>query len=459
MLSMPYRHGKTELSVKKFVAWCLGKFPEKSGIVITHTDRLASDHGRAVRDLVTSAPHRLAFPDEPGQLRGDSQAMDRLQTNAGGVWMFVGRGTMGGGYGADWILIDDFFKSDEEARSETVRDAAYHTLIKDCYSRLNEESGGILLIGTRRHADDPQGRLLDTDNPHFDPVERAKWEVIVLPALAEANDPLGRALDEPLWPERFSFEFWDNQRKSRNELVREDFQVQGQCQPTPTEGKYFKKHWLDAAEYSRADLPRNPVTGDYLLRFYGASDHAYRTGQENDRNCLLVVGVDPAGTIWVMPETWWERAATDVMTEKMIDLMLQYKPFAWFAARDAISGSIKPFLLKRMQERKCYAVLDDSLREDEDLQRRAQSIRNRIAMGMVRFPRGDWWGEAKKELLSFPNAAHDDFVAALAMLGMALDTMITAEGAPKKELPKPGTFAWHTFGQSKPGTEERKGWA
>ncbi len=456
MISIPYRHGKSEISVRKLVPWITGNNPERSGIVITHTDKLASDLGRDCRDVFDSGGYRTAFPEFDCQLREDSRAMDRLQTNAGGVWMFTGRDGMGGGFGADWILIDDFFKNAEEARSQATRDHAWHCYISDCQSRLNEESGGICMIGTRKHEDDPQGRILDPTNLHYDPREREKWEVIRIPALAEANDPLGRAVDEPLWPERFSKQFWLGQRENKSELVRIDFQVQGQCDPIPTEGTYFKASWL--SEYEAKELPKD-MRGEYQLRFYGASDHAYRTGQENDNQCLLVAGVDATDTIWIMPASWWEKTETDVLTEKWIDLMLAYQTTTWWAARDAISGSIKPFLKKRMKERHCYRNVDDDIREDKDLQRRAQSIRNRIAMGMVKFPRyAPWWGEVKKQLIAFPNGKHDDFVAALAMLGMGMDRMLTADGRKPKDVPKPGTYAWHTFGQNK-DAEKVKDWS
>lgn len=453
MISIPYRHGKSEISVRKLVPWLGGKFPAKSGIVITHTDTLAHDLGRDCRDVWDSGGFRTAFPSNDAQLRTDSRAMDRLQTNAGGVWMFTGRGGMGGGFGADWILIDDFFKNAEEARSQATRDHAWHCYISDCQSRLNEESGGICMIGTRKHEDDPQGRILDPTNLHYDPREREKWEVIRLPALAEANDPLERTIDEPLWPERFSQDYWIAQRENKSELVREDFQVQGQCNPTPTEGKYFKKKWLST--YEAKELPRD-LKGNYLLKFYGASDHAYRTGQENDRNCLLVAGIDPSDTIWIMSATWWQKAETDEMTEKMIDLMAEYQTLTWYAARDAISGSIRPFLMKRMKERQVYRTVDDDIREDKDLQRRAHSIKNRMAMGMVRFPKfAPWWPEAMTELVTFPNGQHDDLVAALAMLGMALDTMIKPDGLKPSDAPKKGTFAWHSHGQE---AKPAKGW-
>jgi predicted phage terminase large subunit-like protein len=146
------------------------------------------------------------------------------------------------------------------------------------------------------------------------------------------------------------------------------------------------------------------------------------------------------------------------MTEKMIDLMAAYQTQTWWAARDAISGSIKPFLMKRMKERQVYRHVDDDIREDKDLVRRSQSIRSRMSMGMVRWPKfAPWWPQAQTELLQFPNGKNDDLVAALAMLGMGMDRMITADANKPKDLPKPGTYAWHTYGQDK--SEPVKGWA
>ena len=457
MISIPYRHGKTEIAVRKFVPWLAGNWPDRSGIVITHTDTLAHDLGRDCRDVFHSAGYRTAFPKAACQLRDDSQAMDRLQTLAGGTWMFSGRGGMGGGFGAHWIIIDDFFKNAEEARSLATREHAWHCYISDCLSRLNEQWGGVLLIGTRKHEDDPQGRILDANNLQYDQRERDKWDVIRLPALAEEKDPLGRSVDEPLWPQRFDKQFWLDQRDHRSELVRQDFQVQGQCNPIPTEGKYFKKEWLTT--YSAGELPKE-------LREYAASDHALRDGQRNDRHCLLPAGLDAAGCLWIMPDLHWHRSDTLVMSESMIDLMAAHRFAIWFAAKDQISGSIGPFLHKRMRERQVYQYIKETA-ETKDLQEsRAVSIRNRMAMGMVKWPKfAPWWPDAQRELLAFPNGDHDDLVAALALLGMGLDTMTPAEKAmlPQTGMPKPGTLAWVKNQNDKSAAEERaakakKGW-
>lgn len=435
LISLPPRHGKTELAVRKFVPFVMGNAPDKGVITITHSDSLAWEHGRDVRNCFLSPGYRTVFTHSDCYLREDSQARDRLQLKGGGVAMFTGRGGLGGGFGAGGLIFDDFFKNADEARSEVIRDHAWECYVSDCKSRLNESTGWIVIIGTRKHEDDVIGRILDPYNPHYDPTEAARWTVVRLPALAESGDPLGRAVDEPLWPERFPFPFWQEKRTHRSELVRVDFQTQDQCNPCPAEGNYFKRKWLMA--YEPHELPK-------LLRVYAASDHAFRVKQKNDLSCLMVAGVDASGTVWVLPDTWWKRAETDELVEAMLALMQNRMPLEWFAAKDAISGSIGPFLRKRMRETSTFCNINE-VTEDVDLVRRAQSIRNRCAMGMVRFPaRAPWWSDAENELLKFPNGRNDDFVAALALFGMGLDRMIPAqrEFKPQDYLARPMTMAW-----------------
>lgn len=435
MLQLPYRHGKTELACRRFVPWLLGRFPDKSGIVVTHTDSLANEHGRDVRKCMTSAGYKLAFPDKECRLREDSKAMDRLQVEGGGAVQFTGRAGLGAGFGADWIIFDDFFKNSEEARSQAVRDHAYETYVSDCKSRLNDSNGWVLIIGTRRHEDDVQGRIIDPQNQHFDPKEAARWTVIRLPALAEANDDLGRKVDEPLWPERFPFEFWDDQRQHESPLVRADFQTQGQCNPTPEQGTFFMKDWL--VEYQREELPKH-------LRPYAASDHAVSERQDADFTCFGSVGVDTKGDIWVLDDLFWQQAASDVVVEAMLGVMRRARPLSWWAEAGHISKSIGPFLRRRMNEEQVYCAIDEVV-PVKDKQTRAQSIRGRMAMKRVHFPAfATWWPKAKQQLLRFPNDAHDDFVDFIAHIGMGLDRLVGADagGMPPETRAKPGTLGW-----------------
>jgi hypothetical protein len=443
-IEMPPRHAKSELAIRQYASWMAGRCPDRSGIILTHTDELAQAHGRDVRDYIQSAGYRTVFGHRPeSQLRTDSRAADRLQMAGGGVLTFSGSAGLGAGVGGDWLLVDDLFKNSEEAASPTSRDAKWRAYNVDCKSRLNEQTCPIVMVGSRRNEDDVQGRIFDPTNPHYDAQEADRWVRIRLPALSEGEDvdPLKRPLDAPLWPERFNQAFFFEKRNSASDIIRDDFQTQYQCKPRPEEGTWFKKGWLKT--YLRANLPKH-------LRIYVASDHAVRIKEKNDKSCLLVVGIDPAGDIYILPETVWEKLLPDALINAMFKIAKSRQLSCWWAARDAISGALEPFIRMRMRAENCYFVLDDSITESKDLVQRSSSIRGLMAMGKVHWP-SEWsqWLEAQNQLLSFPGK-HDDLVAALAVLGMGMDRMVKAEGPKPQNLPARGSFEWHNFGQDKP---------
>ena len=104
------------------------------------------------------------------------------------------------GRGADLWLIDDPFGTMADAASPTIRDNVWNWFNGTVYNRL-EPGGAIVIIGHRLHEDDLQGRLEERMRAGDD---YDKWEIVELPALAEEGDALGRAVGEPLWPERYS---------------------------------------------------------------------------------------------------------------------------------------------------------------------------------------------------------------------------------------------------------------
>ena len=109
------------------------------------------------------------------------------------------------------------------------------------------------------------------------------------------------------------------------------------------------------------------------------------------------------------------------------------RPLIWWAEKGMISKSIGPFLRDLMQEQQNYINIEE-VTPVKNKESRAQSIRGRMALGMVRFPRfATWWPNAKHELLSFPGGKNDDLVDALAHLGMGIDRMV----APSRQKPEP----------------------
>jgi predicted phage terminase large subunit-like protein len=118
----------------------------------------------------------------------------------GGGMVTAGIGGPLTGRGGDIVIIDDPVKNSEEAFSQVYRDKTWEWFTSTLYTRL-EPNAAIIVIQTRWHADDLSGRLISEMESGGEP-----WTVINLPAIAEADDALGRMEGEALWPERYSLE-------------------------------------------------------------------------------------------------------------------------------------------------------------------------------------------------------------------------------------------------------------
>lgn len=439
IIVMPPRHGKSELASRRFPAFFVGRDPYRQIIFATYNEEFAKGFGRTARDIMRSRVYKHIFPGV--ELKKGSQSAELLETTVGGALAFVGRGGSITGRGADALLIDDPIKDREEADSKLVRDKLWDWFTDVAMTRLINESARVIIIMTRWHEDDLVGRLTDPKNPHFKPEEAAQWKVLHLAAEALEDDPLGRPKGAPLWPERFGTRFLQNVRR----LNSRTYSALYQGRPAPEDGAFFKREGLIG--YQLHELPRS-------LRKYAASDHAVSTKQENDRTCLGCAGIDEDDVLWILPDLNWGRFETDQTVELMLSQIQRHRPITWWAENEHISKSIGPFLRKRMREEHTYCTIEPSSAA-KDAFTRAQAIKARISMGMVRFPVfAPWWEDAKEELLKFGGGGkHDDFVSWLAHLGRGLDRMVGARPrlalAPDKKEPPTGSFAWVKWASEK----------
>jgi predicted phage terminase large subunit-like protein len=454
--------GKSDVLSRGAPAWMLGNDPHLNLILSSYNQPFANEFGDAVREIMYSPAFKQVFPNTA--LR--KGATDLLITSKNGRAAFVGRGGSGTGKPADFFFVDDPLKDDIEAQSDTTRNEVWRWFNKVALTRCHENSA-IIVVHTRWHQDDLIGRLCDPEHPERNKQYKGiadRWEYINLPAVVD--DPklakaLGLSLDPPtdpftismfgtkpmtsIWPGRKGLEFLAEAKQ----MDPAGFSALYMGAPSPEDGDYFKASWF--VEYESHELPEN-------LTKYGASDHAVGEKQRNDPSVLGCVGVDENDNIWVLPDLWWERLPTDQTIEAMLQLMKDHEPDYWWMEGDMISRSFGPFLEKRMQEDQVYCPID-SVIVSVDKVKRAQAIRGRMAHRKVRFPRfAPWWADARKELLNFPNGAHDDFVDFMAHVGLGLMKQHRAVIPPKQEnnVVPFGSYKWMQKKLEKDAVERKR---
>jgi predicted phage terminase large subunit-like protein len=228
-LNMPPRHSKSMTITETLPSYYLGHFPEDRIIEISYNDTFARRFGKKNKEKVKQFGKSL-FNIE---IAHDSSAHDEwtLDNNIGGM---ISRGVLSGitGQGADLMIIDDPIKNREEADSETHREKIWDEW-KDSFSSRLHPGAIVILILTRWHEDDLQGRLLNHEYG-----EPLNWQVYNFPLEAEENDLLGRKIGDPLWPERYGYTFIEERKRYPS-----SFNALYQGRPTSQQGNILKRDW------------------------------------------------------------------------------------------------------------------------------------------------------------------------------------------------------------------------
>lgn len=411
MVLMPPGSAKSTYASVLFPAWYMARHPDHAVIAASHTAELAERFGRRVRNLIAEHSETLGV-----SLSTDNAAAGRWETTKHGEYFAAGVGGSITGRRADLCIIDDPVKSRQDADSAIVSERAWDWWKADMFTRL-KPGAKVVLIMTRWHEDDLGGRLLADMASGGRP-----WEVLRLPMEAEENDPLGRAIGEPLWPEWFT----DDMRAEARRDSR-TWSALYQQSPAPESGSYFLREWL---------LPVTAMPPRDSMRIYGASDYAV-TSDGGDYTVHAVIGMDHDEKLWLL-DLWRGQASSDVWVDAFCDLVRRWQPIAWAEEQGQIRAGIGPFLLRAMREKKAFVARQDfPTRGDKAV--RAQSIRGRMAVDGLRIPAvAEWRAAFENELMTFPVGKHDDQVDALGLVGQLLDRMV-APSRPTPVMPMRGS--------------------
>ena len=399
MLFMPPRTGKTELLLR-WAVWCLGRHPDWPMLYTSYGADLAWDKSREARQIVDSEEYaqvfgRLSTVAEPVTLAADSRSVERwrIAGRRGGL-QAQGVGGPLTGKGGRVIVVDDPVKNREEADSATFRRRTWNWYTSTLRTRL-EPGGAIVLCMTRWHEDDLAGRLLRQarEDPSAD-----QWTVITLPALAGANDLLGRAPGEALDPQRYAAA---ELLQTKASIGTRDWAALYDQKPRQEEGTIFKRPWLRYVEQAPA-LTYQCVVWDTALE--------ERT--QNDCSAAVWVGRGVDGRLYVRPLVN-ERLNFPDLTQTARGVVKRY-PVAEHLVEGKASGK------SLRQQLRVDGIPMIEIQPEGDKVARAHAVTRYFEAGVVSLVgrAEDGIGsrlldELEEQMASFPRAAHDDLVDAM----------------------------------------------
>ena len=420
MVFLPPRSSKSVLCSKIFPAWYMGKHASHEILSVSHSDQLASDFGRSVRDIVNSDLYRQIFPNTT--LRADVRAAGKWQTKQNGVYIAAGVHSQIAGRGCHIAILDDVM-SEEDAFSEAGR-----RYIKEWYpaglrTRLMP-NGSVVIINTRYHEDDLCGWLMSMEDKRKkenlfrddieDDVDIDEWEIIKIPAWLD--DKSAELLQLPVGSSYFP------EWKPTEILKKDEIEIRSQNgtkywqslfmqDPTPEEGGIVKKFW-----FQLWDSMEEPPDCDFVIQTY---DTAFSVKTTADYSVVQTWGifqkitVDSAGVERLIPSLILlsnkrDRLEYPELRKTAQEMYDKYNPDIVIIEKKASGQS----LIQDMR-RAGLPILEYN--PDKDKVSRVYASTPILEAGRVWVPDKPFSYDLINEAITFPNATYDDQVDAMVM--------------------------------------------
>ncbi|MGV6934107.1 phage terminase large subunit [Paenibacillus sp. CMM36] len=379
--SIPPRHGKSMTITETLPSYYLGHFPNDRIIEGSYNTTFASKFGKKnLQKMKLLGEDMFSLKISPTSKSSSDWDIDGTR---GGM---ISRGILAGvtGEGADLMIIDDPIKNREEADSQVYRDKMWDEWVDSFSTRLHP--GAIcIFIMTRWHEDDLIGRL---QNPEYG--EPLPMTMINLPLEAEEGDLLGRDPGDPLWPERYSYDFIETRKKYPS-----SFNALYQGRPTSQEGNLLKRQWW---QYYDA-LP--PMASKLI-----SIDAAFKDNDDSDYVVIQVWGKSRAN-MYLIDQV---RARMNFMAtlQTIRNVHQKHPDAAWKLIEDKANGSA---IISTLHSEIGGII---PVNPEGGKVARVNAVSAYIESGNVFIPRGvEWVHDFVEEAASFPNGKHDDQVDAM----------------------------------------------
>jgi len=407
LLTMPPRHGKSQLTSKGLPPWHLGRYPNHEVMACSYSGSLSVSFSRINREIIRDPAYQALFET---RLHPDSQGAEAWMTTEGGGYMAAGVGGAITGKGAHVLIIDDPVKNREDAESEASRQNTWDWYTSTAYTRL-APGGGVIVILTRWHDDDLAGRLTEAMKEGAD-----QWEIVNYPAEA-TDDETYRGKGEALHPDRYDL---DALSRIKNTIGPRDWAALYQQNPVPDEGAFFTREHIQWYDYNDPGALPN----DRELVHYSAWDLAIGEKQENDYSVGGIASIDQKNDLWVRHVRRGHWGSLE-LCRQILGMFDQWRPDLTGIEKGMIEMSIGPFLHEMKEEKRMWDFSYTELKPGkQDKVARARAVQGMWEAGKIHIPFNAPWTESfVNELLRFPTGVNDDQVDFFAWIGQMLMLM------------------------------------
>ncbi len=379
IISMPPGAGKSMTASVVFPLWLLLNRPDWEIGLVSAEASLATKFSGDVR----------RHYDERALTPGTGGITDWTvaSTERGGI---IARGIKGSMSGRRLrvAIIDDPIKHMEDAYSKKTRDTAW-TVWQSVIKPRMRPGSIILSIATRWHDDDLNGRLL----------KQAGWEHLIIPALAEEGDQLGRKVGEPLLSVQQHEDIYDAMARWESikiEVGSAIFNALYQQHPGELNGTVFKLDWWQF--YTPDQLPG----ADQVIT---AWDLSFGTAGETSGDWVVGQAWQRTLNQYYLLEQIRFRGGFTVQLAKMRAFIKRYPQAIAHVVEQAANGAAA---IETLQKELDGVV---PVKPDGSKIVRAQSVSPMVEAKQVHLPSGaSWLDDFLTEHTAFPTGAHDDQV-------------------------------------------------
>lgn len=385
LINLPPRMLKSIVTSIAWPAWLLGHNASEKIIASSYAESLALKHSVDCRLVVQSEWYKKLFPLV--QLAHDQNEKGKFQTTARGHRLATSVGSSPLGEGGDFLIFDDPLNP-LQAATKSQRDKANEWYEQSFSTRLDDKINGVIVgVMQRLDADDLTGHLL----------ARGGWEHLKIPAIAPTRVVIDfgrvhivREIGDVMHAEREPLEILERQKIDMGSMA---FAGQYQQEPAPLEGGIYKAVWFKRYE------KRQEVYSQIVQSW----DTASKAGELNDPSVCTTWGIRPDGA---------DLLHVLVARLEYPELKARAIQHAELHAADAIlieDKSSGQALLQDLQRETKLPVI--AITPTADKITRASATSSMVEAGRVSLPiNAPWLGDYETEMLTFPNAVHDDQV-------------------------------------------------